>query len=59
MFGVISNGKQYIIEDKGLPLMNVNNKKGNLFIEFSINYPKIKNDSKVNELKELLEYTFI
>jgi chaperone protein DnaJ len=58
-FGVISNCKNYIIEGKGMPLMNSNTKKGNLFIEFSINYPKIKNTDKVKELEELLTHTFI
>jgi DnaJ-class molecular chaperone len=56
-FGVLCNGKHYIVENKGLPLMNSNTKKGNLIIEFTINYPKIKNRTKINELKELLVYT--
>ena len=58
-FGVISNAKQYMIENQGLPLMNSNNKKGNLFVEFSINYPKIKNNESIKELEELLTKTFI
>jgi DnaJ-class molecular chaperone len=59
IFGVLSNGKNYIIEGKGMPLMNSNTKKGNLFIEFNINYPKIKNEDKIKELEELLKHTFI
>jgi len=57
ILGVISNGKKYLIEGKGLPILNTNN-KGNMFIEFNINYPKIKNAEKLEELKKLLEETF-
>lgn len=57
IFGVISHHKKYIIEGKGLPILNTNN-KGNMYIEFNINYPKIKNNSKINELKELLNEIF-
>jgi DnaJ-class molecular chaperone len=41
IFGVISNGKNYLLEGKGMPILNTSN-KGNMFIEFAINYPKIK-----------------
>jgi len=58
IFGVISNGKKYLIEGKGMPILNTN-KKGNMYIEFTINYPKIKNESKVEELKSLLGEVFI
>lgn len=58
VFGVISNGKNYTIEDKGMPLMNSNTKKGNLYIQFSINYPKIKNKEHIKELEKLLLLTF-
>jgi DnaJ-class molecular chaperone len=57
MLGVISNGKKYLMEGKGLPILNTNN-KGNMFIEFNIVYPKIKNSDKLDELKKLLEDTF-
>lgn len=59
IFGVLCSGKNYMIEDKGMPFMNSNTKKGNLFIEFSINYPKIKNSEKIKELEELLSQTFL
>lgn len=58
MFGVIANGKKYLIEGKGMPILNTN-KKGNMYIEFTINYPKIKNESKIEELKSLLGEVFI
>jgi len=41
-----------------LPILNTNN-KGNMFIEFNINYPKIKNTEKLDELKKLLEEVFV
>jgi len=58
ILGVISNGKKYLLEGKGLPILNTNN-KGNMFIEFNINYPKIKNPEKLDELKKLLEEVFM
>lgn len=58
IFGVISNGKKYLIEGKGLPILNTNN-KGNMYIEFNINYPKIKKDEKIEELTALLNEIFI
>lgn len=58
-FGIISPTKQYMIENKGMPLMNSNDKKGNMIIEFNIVYPKIKNKEKISELKNLLEDIFL
>jgi DnaJ-class molecular chaperone len=57
LFGVISNGKNYLLEGKGLPILNTSN-KGNMFIEFNISYPKIKNKDKIEELKTLLNDVF-
>jgi DnaJ-class molecular chaperone len=57
IFGVISNGKNYLLEGKGMPILNTSN-KGNMFIEFSISYPKIKNNTKIEELKVLLNEVF-
>ena len=54
-FGIISPNKQYMIENKGMPFVESNNKKGNMIIEFIITYPKIKNKNKLSELKQLLE----
>lgn len=58
IFGVVYPGKQYLIENKGLPILNTN-KMGNMFIEFEIKYPKIKNKDNINELEKLLKNTFI
>jgi len=58
IFGVLAHHKKYLIERKGLPIINTGN-KGNMFIEFNINYPKIKNNNKVDDLKKLLEEVFI
>lgn len=57
-FGVLSNGKKYLVEGKGLPIQNSKN-KGDLYIEFIINYPKIKKEEKLKELKELMTEIFI
>ena len=57
IFGVISNGKNYLLEGKGMPILNTTN-KGNMFIEFNISYPKIKNNEKIEELKTLLNEVF-
>lgn len=58
IFGVVYPGKQYLIENKGMPILNTN-KYGNMFIEFQIKYPKIKNKDKIEELEKLLNETFI
>lgn len=57
-FGVISPTKQYMVENKGMPFMNSNDKKGNMIIEFNIVYPEIKNKRRISELKTLLEDIF-
>ena len=57
IFGVLSNGKNYMIEGKGMPILNTKN-KGNMFIVFNIDYPKIKNKEKIEELTKLLNETF-
>jgi DnaJ-class molecular chaperone len=41
-----------------MPITNTNN-KGNMFIEFNINYPKIKNSEKIEDLRILLNDVFI
>lgn len=46
-FGVINPNKQYIIKNRGLPIVNTD-KKGNLFLEFNINYPKLEKDEIAN-----------
>jgi DnaJ-class molecular chaperone len=60
IFGVLAHGKKYLIEGKGMPIMNTGN-KGNMYVEFNINYPKIKNDAdgKVDDLRKILEAVFI
>jgi len=57
IFGVISHGKKYLLEGKGLPIINTKN-KGNMFIEFNISYPKMKNEENIDELRKLLAITF-
>lgn len=53
-FGVLLHGKKYMLEGKGLPIFNNENKFGNMFVDFSIKQCKIKNNNKLNELKILL-----
>lgn len=57
MFGIVYPGKSYMIENKGMPIVDTN-KFGNMYIEFNINYPKIKKIDKVSELEALLRETF-
>lgn len=57
IFGVLANGKKYLLEGKGLPIINTKN-KGNMFIEFNITYPKMKNEENIDELRKLLASTF-
>jgi len=53
MFGVVHSSKEYLIEGKGLPIVNTTN-KGNMFLSFNINYPKIKNNEGIKELENKL-----
>ncbi len=58
MFGVVYPGKSYLIEKKGMPILDSNN-MGNMYIEFHVkSYPKIKNKDKLEELEALLKETF-
>jgi len=42
-FGIINPHKQYIIKNRGMPIMN-SDKKGNMYLEFTITYPKLEKD---------------
>jgi DnaJ family protein A protein 2 len=57
IFGVVHPGKKYLIEGKGMPIVDTN-KMGNMFVEFNIKYPTIKNKDKIAELETLLKETF-
>jgi DnaJ-class molecular chaperone len=56
-FGIINPSKQYILKNRGLPIFNTT-KKGNMIIEFIINYPKI-NTNELEKLTEILNKSFI
>ena len=56
-FGIINQNKQYIVKNRGLPIMNTD-KKGNLFLEFNITYPKLEKD-EINNLSNILKKAFI
>ena len=56
-FGVVYAGKQYVIEGKGMPVLEKNT-KGNMVLEFLITYPKIKNKDKIPELEKALKEVF-
>jgi len=55
-FGIINPNKQYIIKNRGLPILNTD-KKGNLILEFIINYPKLDND-EISNLTSILNKAF-
>lgn len=55
-FGVINPEKQYLIKNRGLPIMNTD-KKGNLIIQFVITYPKLEKD-ELNNLSMTLNKAF-
>ena len=56
-FGIINPNKHYIIKNRGLPIMNTE-KKGNLFLEFTITYPKLETD-EITNLTSVLSKAFI
>lgn len=56
-FGVVYPGKQYVIDGKGMPVLN-SSKMGSMIIEFNIKYPKIKNKDKIEELTRLMQDVF-
>lgn len=55
-FGIINQNKQFIVKNRGLPIMN-SDKKGNLFLEFNITYPKLEKD-EISNLTEVLSKAF-
>jgi len=55
-FGIINPEKQYIIKNRGLPIINTD-KKGNLFLEFKINFPKLEKD-EITNLTNILNKAF-
>ncbi len=57
IFGVVYPSKRYLIENKGMPIINTNN-KGNMYIEFDIQYPKIKNNVDIQNLEKELKRVF-
>jgi len=56
-FGIINPSKQYILKNRGLPIINTT-KKGNMIIEFLITYQKI-NATEIDKLTEILNKSFI
>jgi DnaJ family protein A protein 2 len=58
-FGIINPTKKYMIKNKGLPLLNNVDKKGNLILEFDISYPKkLKENTDIKTFEELLQKSF-
>lgn len=57
-FGIINPSKQYLIKNKGLPILNVNDKYGNLVVEFNITYPKLETSANIDNLTEILNKSF-
>lgn len=57
IYGVVYPDKDYMITGKGLPIEN-SKQKGNMFINFIINYPKIKNKEKILELETAINEVF-
>jgi DnaJ family protein A protein 2 len=55
-FGIINPSKQYIIKNRGLPIMNTD-KKGHMIIEFTIQYPKLETD-EIKNLTSVLQKAF-
>lgn len=55
-FGIINPSKQYIIKNRGLPIMNTD-KKGHMIIEFNITYPKLELD-EIKNLTIVLQKAF-
>jgi len=56
-FGIINPNKQYIIKNRGLPILNNDNKKGNLFLEFNIIYPTLEKE-EIHNLSSILSKSF-
>jgi len=55
-FGIINPVKQYLIKNRGLPIINTE-KKGNMILEFNITYPKIDKEDN-EELSTVLNKVF-
>ena len=59
-FGIINPNKQYMLKNRGLPILNTS-KKGNMVIEFNIKYPSklTENKEDLNKFTEMLDNCFI
>lgn len=58
-FGIINPTKNYIIKNKGLPILHSNIKRGNMVIDFNIDYPKkLKENADIDNIKEILLTNF-
>jgi chaperone protein DnaJ len=55
-FGIINQNKQFIVKNRGLPIMN-SDKKGNLYLEFNITYPKLEKE-EIPNLTDALSKAF-
>jgi len=60
-FGIINPNKQYMLKNRGLPILNSGGKKGNMIIEFNIKYPikLTENKEDIQKFNEDLEKCFI
>jgi len=59
-FGIINPNKQYMLKNRGLPILN-SSKKGNMVIEFNIKYPTKLTDDKdeLSTFANMLDQVFI
>lgn len=55
-FGIINKDKKHIIKNRGLPIMN-SDRKGDLYLDFNITYPKLEKD-EVSSLSAVLSKAF-
>lgn len=58
-FGIIQPNKQYVFDNKGMPLLNNKNKRGNLILTFDIEYPILTDNQRENirnAMRNILNY---
>jgi len=60
-FGIINPNKQYMLKNRGLPILNSGGNKGNMIIEFNIKYPTklTENKDDIKKFNEILDKCFI
>lgn len=54
-FNIVYPNKKYQIKGKGMPILNRSNQRGDLYLEFNIDYPVLKDEQRHNLRNALID----